>query len=184
LRSVRAFAVTAFAVLASAVLVAACGGGSVSSTMSSHGTSSHATSTTVDATVAANQSVAAVNVVLDLQSVSPPLGVKLASVEQGSSISKALQGELAKLSFAGVNGAAVRGATVLTAQNCKGVGVAAPCAEVRYTLVGPVIKPTALQHAYTVAPAGKWLVSRRSACSLLQPKPGTNTLAKPAHPAC
>lgn len=125
----------------------------------------------------------AVNLLLDLQQNGPPAQARLARVEDGATIAHAVNAELAKLQFVGVSGVAVAGARPLTSAQCAVARVTSPCLTVHYAFVGPHVS-AAQQTAYVVQSGNSFVVSRRSACDLAQPKPGSGGLVKPGHPAC
>lgn len=125
----------------------------------------------------------AVNLLLDLQANGPPTQTKLARVENGARIAHAVSAELAKLQFVGISGVAVTGATPLTSAQCSAAQVSDPCLAVHYQWVGAHAPPDR-QTAYVVQDGRDFVVSRRSACDLAQPLPGSGGVAKPDRPAC
>jgi len=132
---------------------------------------------------ASPEAVNAVNLLLDLQANGPPAEERLARVEHGTQIAHAVKAELAKLQFVGVSGVAVAGARPLTSAQCGVARVSSPCLSVHYAFVGPHVSAPP-QTAYVVKSGSSFVVSRRSACDLAQPVPGSGALAKPGRPAC
>lgn len=92
---------------------------------------------------------------------------KLAVVQDGASISKAMNQALASPVSSSAGGARIDKAAVLSSAACRSLSLSAPCAKVTYDIMGT--SGGALlssQTGYAVYLSGTWLVAKTTICKL------------------
>ena len=108
------------------------------------------------------------------------LSSKEAVVQDGPSLSGALEQGLNSSLASGVAGARINSASTLTSAQCSTAKVPAPCEKLNYDILGSggtVVAPN--ETGYASYSTGKWLVAKVTICSLLdslysvEGKPGT-----------
>lgn len=92
---------------------------------------------------------------------------KVAVVEEGSSLRKALTQGLSSPLGALATGAKVTRTALLSDSACKDASVTAPCARVTYDILGARGPVFSGSKGYAVFVDGKWLVAKSSVCGLL-----------------
>jgi hypothetical protein len=98
----------------------------------------------------------------------PALAGKIAVIQNGSSISTALQQALSSSVASASQGAKIDSVNVLTAAQCSAQHLPAQCAHVVYDILGTggtAILP--MNNGYAVFTDGKWLVAKVTICTLL-----------------
>jgi hypothetical protein len=96
------------------------------------------------------------------------LSAKEAVVQDGPSLSGALEQGLTSPLASGVGGARVNSATALSSAQCTSAKVPPPCEKVVYDIVtssGSVLAHN--EQGYATYATGKWLVAKVTICSLL-----------------
>jgi hypothetical protein len=95
------------------------------------------------------------------------VSVKLAAIQNGSSLRTAMTVVLATPLAAEASGAKVTHVKVLSDSQCQQAGVSSPCASVTYNVLkknGTTLLPNA--RGYAVFVNGKWLVAKPTVCAL------------------
>jgi hypothetical protein len=111
------------------------------------------------------------------------VGVKLAAIQDGSSLRTATTVALSSPLAAEATGARVTHVKLLSDSQCQQAGVASPCASVTYDILrkgGKVLLPNA--RGYAVFVNGKWLVSKPTVCALFSE--AYTLLGKGTPPGC
>jgi len=94
---------------------------------------------------------------------------KAASIQNGSSLDRALADALSSSFASRATGARVDGVELQGTTSCNQDALPSPCALVTYDLLGPN-GSTLLSHSkgYAVFTQGKWLVAKSTICGLLE----------------
>ncbi len=98
----------------------------------------------------------------------PSLAGKLAVIQNGQSITAALQQALSSSEASASQGAKIDSVNVLTASQCTAQSLGSQCAKVVYDILGTggtAILPN--NNGYAVFTDGKWLVAKVTICTLL-----------------
>jgi hypothetical protein len=155
--------VAAVAVMAGLVLGAA----ACSSTPSTTATTKATTTTVaIDPATAQTDISTAYNTLFNLAN--PALAGKIAVIQNGSSISTALQQALSSSEASASQGSKIDSVNVLTAAQCSAQHLPAQCAHVVYDILGTggtAILP--MNNGYAVFTNGQWLVAKVTICTLL-----------------
>lgn len=94
---------------------------------------------------------------------------KLAVVQDGASIRKAMIQALSSPLSSTAAGAKIDHATVLSSAGCTSLSLSAPCAEVTYDLLGTSGSPLmSTQTGYAVELDSTWLVAKSTICKLFE----------------
>lgn len=161
----RAPRVLAVAVMAGLILGAA----ACSSSPSSNATATtKATTTTIaiDPTTAQADIATTYNTLFNLSN--PDLAGKVAVIQNGQSISTALQQALSSSEASASQGSKIDSINILTASQCAKQSLPAQCAHVVYDILGTggtAILPN--NNGYAVFDNGHWLVAKVTICTLL-----------------
>jgi hypothetical protein len=155
--------VAAVAAMAGLVLGAA----ACSSTPSTTATTKATTTTVaIDPATAQADISTAYNTLFNLAN--PALAGKIAVIQNGSSISTALQQALSSSEASASQGSKIDSVNVLTAAQCSAQHLPAQCAHVVYDILGTggtAILP--MNNGYAVFANGQWLVAKVTICTLL-----------------
>ncbi len=158
--------VLAAAVMAGLILGAA----ACSSSPSNNATATTAKSTTttiaIDPTTAQADIATTYNTLFNLSN--PDLAGKVAVIQNGSSISTALQQALSSSEASASQGSKIDSINILTAAQCAKQSLPAQCAHVVYDILGTggtAILPN--NNGYAVYDNGHWLVAKVTICTLL-----------------
>ncbi|HEY5024034.1 MAG TPA: hypothetical protein VII76_03580 [Acidimicrobiales bacterium] len=161
LRAPRVMAVTIIAALS--LGAAAC-----SSTPSASPTTVKATTTTVAIDPATAQADIALSYNTLFNLANPSLAGKLVVIQNGQSITTALQQALSSSEASASQGSKIDSVNILTAAQCAKQSLPAQCAHVVYDILGTggtAILP--MNNGYAVFTDGKWLVAKVTICTLL-----------------
>jgi len=98
------------------------------------------------------------------------LSVKLADIQNGSSLKTAISQALSSSLAHEATGARVDTVKLLSTSTCSQEMLSSPCAEVTYDLLGTTGQPlfTTPSSGYAVYVSGNWLVAKATICSLLE----------------
>jgi len=139
---------------------------------SSGGSSSATTAKTTTTTVAINPATAQADISTSYDTLfnlaNPALAGKIAVIQNGSSISTALQQALSSSEASASQGSKIDSVTVLTAAQCAKQSLPPQCAHVVYDILGTggtAILP--MNNGYAVFVNGQWLVAKATICQLL-----------------
>lgn len=95
---------------------------------------------------------------------------KMAVIQDGSTLRKALTDALSSSLAKNAAGAKVSAVHVLTASGCQSAALPSPCAKVTYSLLSPSHTPlfATASTGYAVYVSGRWLVAKSTICGLLE----------------
>ena len=124
------------------------------------------TTTTIDAAAAQTAIAMSFNTLFDLSN--PDLNSKLAVIQNGSTITSALQQALSSSLASSSAGSKIDSVSILSTTACKKVPLPTPCAKVVYDINGPTgTAVLANSQGYAVDVNGTWLVAKTTICGLL-----------------
>jgi len=152
-----------------AVLAAVAGLSLAAAACGSSGPSTAATTTTqvkVNTATAPSDIATAYNTLFNLSN--PDVNSKVAVIQNGSTITSALQQALSSSLASSAGGAKIDSTSLLSASKCATAKVPYPCAHVTYDInntTGTAILPNS--QGYAVYVDGKWLVAKTTICGLL-----------------